>query len=114
MARHKPPEKPVKPVKRPFKPAHAATDGREQEISLDGDRWSAFRDRFGEREVGIDSNGTPIELLRLVKEFTPVEEPLAERVAKLKRFERPGIARAFRVEHDDNKLRPRLVLVSER
>jgi hypothetical protein len=103
-------------VKRPFKPAAtSSTSGdHEQEISLDGDRWSGFRDRFGEREVGIDSNGTPIELLRLVKEFTPVEEPLAERVAKLKRFERAGIARAFRVEHDDNKVRPRLVLVSER
>src|SRR5436190_291115 len=116
MAR-KPPEKPKPPVKRPpFKPAVSSSraEDHEQEISLDGDRWSAFRDRFGEREVGIDSNGTPIELLRLIKEFTPVEEQLAERVGKLKRCERAGISRAFRVEHDDNKLRPRLVLVSER
>ena len=112
MARQKPPEKPVKPVKRPVKPAPSPT--HEQEISLDADRWSGFQDSFGEREVGIDPNGSPIELLRLIKEFTSFEQQLADRVRQLSGCERPGIARPLRVEEDDNKRRPRLVLVSER
>jgi hypothetical protein len=92
----------------------AAQPQAEQEISLDADRWSGFRDTFGEREVGIDSDGSPIELLRLVREISPAESALAERMAKLAKADRPGVARAIRLEQDDQKRRPRLVMVSER
>jgi hypothetical protein len=112
MKRPKPPEKPEKPRRPPVRPfGHQAA---EQEIQLDADRWSAFKDSFGEREYGIDADGSPIELLRLIREFTNVEGPVAERVTKLKRVDLPGVGRSYRVEHDDDKRRPRSVLVSER
>ena len=86
----------------------------EQEIQLDADRWSGFRDSFGEREVGIDADGSPIELVRLVREFAPAESALAGRVAALAKADLPCVGRPLRLEHDDQKKRPRLVLVSER
>ena len=112
MKRPKPPEKPEKPRRPPVRPVtHQAV---EQEIQLDADRWTAFRDTFGEREFGIDADGSPIELLRLIRDFTPVEGPIADRVVKLKRVDLLGVARSYRVEHDDDKRRQRSVLISER
>src|ERR1700681_1270580 len=98
MRRPKPPEKPQRPAKRPSRTAPPA--GQEQEIHVDADRWAGFRDSFGEREVGIDAEGGAIELLRLVREFTPVEQPLSDRVSRLKDFDRPAVARPLRLEQD--------------
>ena len=109
--KRKAPEKPEKP-KRP-KPVSYPHPVQEQEIALDGDRWLGFRDSFGEREVGIDADGSPIELLRLVRELN-AEQAIKDRIARLKRCDRPGVARPLRLEQDDQKRRPRLVLVSER
>src|SRR5262245_49134861 len=112
MKRPKAPEKPEKPRRPPARPfGHQVV---EQEIQLDADRWSAFKDSFGEREHGIDSDGSPIELLRLIRDFSAVDGPIAERLTKLKRVDLPAVGRSYRVEHDDDKRRPRSVLVSER
>ena len=112
MKRPKPPEKPEKPRRPPARPfGHQAA---EQEIQLDADRWSAFKDSFGEREHGIDADGSPIELLRLLRDFSSVDGAIAERVTKLKRVDLPAVGRSYRVENDDDKRRPRSVLVSER
>ena len=46
MRRPKPPEKPQRPAKRPSRAAPPAE--HEQEIHVDTDRWSGFRDSFGE------------------------------------------------------------------
>jgi PEGA domain len=112
MKRPKPPEKPEKPRRPLARPVAHQT--AEQEIQIDADRWTAFRDSFGEREFGIDADGTPIELLRLAREFSAVEGPIAERVTKLRKIDQTGVARSYRVEHDDDKRRPRSVLVSDR
>src|SRR5229473_3937663 len=112
MRRPKPPEKSQRPAKRPSRAAPPAD--HEQEIHVDTDRWSGFRDSFGEREVGIDAEGGAIELLRLVREFTPVEQALSERISRLTDFDRPAVARPLRLEQDDRKRRPRLILISDR
>src|ERR1700681_1753958 len=112
MRRPKPPEKPQRSTKRPSRAAFPA--GQEQEIHVDTDRWSGFRDSFGEREVGIDAEGRAIELLRLLREFTPVEQALSDRLARLTDFDRPAVARPLRLEQDDRKRRPRLILISDR
>ena len=65
MRRPRPPEKPQRPAKRPSKAVPPA--GQELEIHVDTERWSGFRDSFGEREVGIDAEGRAIELLRLIR-----------------------------------------------
>src|SRR3984893_5385935 len=112
MRRPKPPEKPQRSAKKPSRAALPA--GQEQEIHVDTDRWSGFRDSFGEREVGIDAKGGAIELLRLAREFTPVEQALSDRVSRLKDFDRPAVARPLRLEQDDRKRRHRLILISDR
>ena len=108
-----PPEKPQRSGRRPSK-ASSPTAGQEHEIPVDTDRWSGFRDSFGEREVGIDAEGGAIELLRLVREFTPVEQALSDRISRLTDFDRPAVARPLRLEQDDRKRRPRLILISDR
>ena len=84
----------------------------EQTLSVDYARWSGFRDDLGERENGIDEQGFSIELLRLRKELNSCALPLTDRILRLIDFDRPGAARALRVDQDDNS--PRLILVSER
>ena len=84
----------------------------EQTLSIDSARWSGFRDGLGERENGIDEQGSSIELLRLRKELNSCALPLTDRILRLIDFDRPGAARALRVDQDENS--PRLILVSER
>ena len=84
----------------------------EQTLSLDHVRWGGFRDGVGERENGVDEYGFSIELLRLRKELNSCALPLTDRILRLIDFDRPGAARALRVDQDENS--PRLILVSER
>ena len=84
----------------------------EQTLSIDYARWSGFRDGLGERENGIDEQGFSIELLRLRKELNSCALPLTDRILRLIDFDRPGAARALRVDQDESS--PRLILVSER
>jgi hypothetical protein len=84
----------------------------EQTLSIDHARWSGFRDPLGERENGVDEQGFSIELLRLRKELNSCALPLTDRILRLIDFDRPGAARALRVDQDENS--PRLILVSER
>jgi hypothetical protein len=93
-------------------PQAEADPNPEETLHLDEARWAGFRDGAGEREAGIDEQAFSIELLRLRKEFSQFELPLADRILRLIDFDRRGAARPLRVEHESNSTR--LVLVSER
>src|SRR6185503_11253960 len=97
---------------RPAKPDGAATPTEAPEaIPADAGQGSGFRDGFGAREASFDADGQPVELLRLLPGFDAVAPALSERIARLKDFHRTSVARALRLERDDQT--GLLTLVSE-
>ena len=74
-------------------------------------QWTGLRDRFGDRDVTIDSNGESISRLRVSNTLAVDESTLADRIAQLQSFDRSTFSRPIGVDHDGATDRP--VLLSE-